>query len=92
VHALSALAKCGRSFTLGAGRLGPLGRAQKLSNSLLAVAHGDMRNMRHEFHLPADVRVTRADVPYRQFDNAYGRVPGLVPVRRRREVGWANAM
>jgi enoyl-CoA hydratase/carnithine racemase len=79
-------------FTLGAGQLDPLGRAQKLSKPLFAVAHGDIRNMGHEFHLAADIRVISADVRYRQTENAYGRVPGLVSVRRHREVVWANAM
>ena len=33
-----------------------------------------------------------ADVRYRQTENAYGRLPGVAPVRWPREVGWANAM
>jgi enoyl-CoA hydratase len=92
VDAFSALAKSGKSFTLGAGQLDPLGRAQKLSKPLIAVAHGDTWNMGHELHLNADIRVASADVRYRQTENAYGRVPGVAPVRWPREVGWANAM
>jgi enoyl-CoA hydratase len=92
VDAFSALAKSGRSFTLGAGQLDPLGRAQKLSKPLVAVAHGDTWNMGHELHLNADIRIAGADVRYRQTENAYGRVPGVAPVRWPREVGWANAM
>jgi enoyl-CoA hydratase len=92
VEAFSALAKSGKAFTLGAGQLDPLGRAQKLSKPLVAVAHGDTWNMGHELHLNADIRVASADVRYRQTENAYGRVPGVAPVRWPREVGWANAM
>ena len=92
IEAFSALAKSGKAFTLGAGQLDPLGRAQKLSKPLIAVAHGDTWNMGHELHLNADIRVASADVQYRQTENAYGRVPGVAPVRWPREVGWANAM
>jgi enoyl-CoA hydratase/carnithine racemase len=81
-----------RIFTLGAGQLDPLGRAQTPSKPLLAVAHGAIRNMGHEFHLAADIRVMSADVRYRQTQNVYGRVPGPAPVRRQREVVWTNAM
>jgi hypothetical protein len=63
VDAFSALAKSGKAFTLGAGQLDPLGRAQKLSKPLVAVAHGDTWNMGHELHLNADIRVASADVP-----------------------------
>jgi len=45
VDAFSALAKSGRSFKLGAGQIDPLGRAQKLTKPLVAVAHGDTWNM-----------------------------------------------
>src|SRR5580658_10614102 len=38
VEAFSALAKSGKSFTLGAGQIDPLGRAHKLSKPLVAVA------------------------------------------------------
>src|SRR5271170_5540684 len=38
VDAFSALAKSGKSFKLGVGQLDPLGRAQKLSKPLVAVA------------------------------------------------------
>jgi enoyl-CoA hydratase len=92
VDAFSAPAKSGRSFKLGAGQLDPLGRAQKLSKPLVAVAHGDTWNTGHELHLAADIRVASADVRYGQTENAYGRVPGVGPVRWPREVGWANAM
>src|SRR6202451_1872274 len=92
VGAFSALAKSGKAFTLGAGQLDPLGRAQRLSKPLIAVAHGDTWNMGHELHLNADIRVASADVRYGQTENAYGRVPGVAPVRWPREVGWANAM
>jgi enoyl-CoA hydratase len=92
VDAFSALAKSGKAFTLGAGQIDPLGRAQKLSKPLVAVTHGDTWNMGHELHLNADIRVASADVQYRQTENAYGRVPGVAPVRWPREVGWANTM
>src|ERR1700691_4146139 len=92
VEAFSALAKSGKAFTLGEGQMDPLGRAQKLSKPLVAVAHGDTWNMGHELHLNADIRVASADVRYRQTENAFGRVPGVAPVRWPREVGWANAM
>jgi enoyl-CoA hydratase/carnithine racemase len=80
VEAFSALAKSGMAFTLDEDHLDPLGRAQKLSKPLVAVAHDDTWNMGHELHLAADIRV------------AYGRVPGVAPVRWPREVGWASAM
>jgi enoyl-CoA hydratase len=92
VDAFSALAKSGKSFKLGAGQIDPLGRAQKLSKPLVALAHGDTWNMGHEFQLAADIRVASADVRYGQTENAFGRVPGVAPVRWPREVGWANAM
>jgi enoyl-CoA hydratase len=92
VDAFSALAKSGKSFKLGEGEIDPLGRAQKPSKPLVAVAHGDTWNMGHELHLAADVRVASADVRYGQTENAYGRLPGVAPVRWPREVGWANAM
>ena len=92
VEAFSALAKAGKAFTLSAGQLDPLGRAQKLSKPLVSVAHGDTWNMGHELQLNADIRVASADVRYRQTENAFGRVPGVAPVRWPREVGWANAM
>jgi enoyl-CoA hydratase len=92
VDAFSALAKSGKSFTLGEGQLDPLGRAQKLSKPLVAVTHGDTWNMGHELHLVADIRVASTDVQYAQTENAYGRVPGVAPVRLPREVGWGNAM
>jgi enoyl-CoA hydratase/carnithine racemase len=92
VEAFSALAKSGHAFKLGEGQIDPLGRAQKLSKPLVAVAHGDTWNMGHELHLNGDIRVASADVRYRQTENAYGRVPGVAPVRWPREVGWANAM
>jgi len=92
VEAFSALARSGKAFTLGDEHLDPLGRAQKLSKPLVAVAHGDTWNMGHELHLAADVRVASADVRFGQTENAYGRVPGVAPVRWPREVGWANAM
>ena len=92
VDAFSALAKSGKSFTLGEGQLDPLGRAQKLSKPLVVVVHGDTWNMGHELHLVADIRVASADVRYGKTENAYGRVPGVAPVRFPREVGWANAM
>jgi enoyl-CoA hydratase len=92
VEAFSALAKSGKAFTLGEDHLDPLGRAQKLSKPLVAVAHGDTWNMGHELHLAADIRVASADVRYGQTENAHGRVPGVAPVCWPREVGWANAM
>jgi enoyl-CoA hydratase len=92
VDAFSALAKSGKSFTLGEDQLDPLGRVKKLSKPLVVVAHGDTWNMGHELHLAADIRVASADVQYRQTENAHGRVPGVAPVRWPREVGWANAM
>ena len=92
VEAFSALAKTGKSFKLNETQLDPLGRAKKLSKPLVAVAHGDTWNMGHELHLFADVRVACKDVRYRQTENAYGRVPGVAPVRMVREVGWANTM
>ena len=92
VEAFSALARTGKAFTLDENHLDPLGRAQKLSKPLIAVAHGDTWNMGHELHLAADIRIASADVRYRQTENAYGRVPGVAPVRWPREVGWANAM
>jgi enoyl-CoA hydratase len=92
-EAFSALAKSGKSFTLSKVQLDPLARAQqKLSKPLVAVVHGDTWNMGHELHLVADVRVASADVRYAQTENAYGRVPGVAPVRLVREAGWANAM
>jgi enoyl-CoA hydratase len=92
VDAFSALAKTGKSFTLGEAHLDPLGRMQKLSKPLVAVVHGDTWNMGHELHLVADIRVASADVRYGQDENARGRVPGIAPIRFPREVGWANAM
>jgi enoyl-CoA hydratase len=92
VDAFSALAKSGKSFTLGERQLDPLGRKQKLSKPLVAVVHGDTWNMGHELHLVADIRVASADVRYGNDENAHGRVPGVAPVRLPREVGWANAM
>lgn len=92
VDAFSALAKSGKSFTLGEGQLDPLGRTQKLSKPLVAVVHGDTWNMGHELHLVADVRVASAEVRYGQTENAHGRVPGIAPVRFAREAGWANSM
>src|ERR1700733_6838654 len=92
VEAFSTLAKSGKAFTLGAGQLDPLGRAQKLSKPLIAVAHGDTWNMGHELHLVADIRVASADVRYAQTENAYGRVPGVAPIRLVREAGWADAI
>jgi enoyl-CoA hydratase len=92
VDAFSALAKSGKSFKLGADQIDPLGRAQKLSKPLVAVAHGDTWNMGHELQLAADIRVASADVQYAQTESAFGRVPGVAPVRWPREVGWANAM
>jgi enoyl-CoA hydratase len=92
VEAFSALAKTGKSFKLNETQLDPLGRGKKLSKPLIAVAHGDTWNMGHELHLFADVRVASRDVRYRQTENAYGRVPGVAPVRMVREVGWANTM
>jgi enoyl-CoA hydratase len=92
VEAFSALAKSGKSFTLGEGQIDPLGRAQKLSKPLVVVVHGDTWNMGHELHLAADIRVANADVRYGQNENAHGRVPGTAPVRFVREAGWANAM
>ncbi len=92
VEAFSARARSGKAFTLGGDQIDPLGRVQKLSKPLVAVAHGDTWNMGHELHLAADIRVASADVCYGQTENAYGRVPGVAPVRWPREVGWANAM
>jgi len=92
VDAFSALAKIGKSLTLGEGQIDPLGRAQKLSKPLVVVVHGDTWNMGHELHLVADIRIASADVRYAQTENAYGRVPGVAPVRLVREAGWANAM
>ena len=48
--------------------------------------------MGHELHLVADIRVASADVLYAQTENAYGRVPGVAPVRLVKEAGWANSM
>jgi enoyl-CoA hydratase/carnithine racemase len=70
VEAFSALAKTGKSFTLGAGQIDPLGRAQRLSKPLIVVVHGDTWNMGHELHLVADIRVASADVRYGQTENA----------------------
>jgi enoyl-CoA hydratase len=92
VEAFSALAKSGKAFTLNDRQLDPLGRAQKLSKPLVVVVHGDTWNMGHELHLVADIRVASSDVRYAQTENAYGRVPGVAPVRLTREIGWANAM
>jgi enoyl-CoA hydratase len=92
VDAFSALAKSGKTFTLSAAQIDPLGRAQKLSKPLVAVVHGDTWNMGHELLLVADIRVASADVQYGNDENAHGRVPGVVPVRLPREIGWANAM
>jgi enoyl-CoA hydratase len=92
VAAFSALAKSGKSFKLNETQLDPLGRAKKLTKPLIAVVHGDTWNMGHELHLFADVRVASGDVRYRQTENAYGRLPGVAPVRMVREAGWANTM
>jgi enoyl-CoA hydratase len=92
VEAFSALAKTGKAFKLNESQIDPLGRAKPLSKPLVAVVHGDTWNMGHELHLFADVRVASNDVRYRQTENAYGRVPGVAPVRLVREAGWANAM
>jgi enoyl-CoA hydratase len=92
VDAFAALAKTGKAWTLTEAHLDPLGRAQKLSKPLIAVAHGDTWNIGHELHLAADIRVASADVRYGQIENAFGRVPGVAPVVWPREVGWANAM
>jgi enoyl-CoA hydratase/carnithine racemase len=92
VDAFSALAKTGKAFTLSAGQIDPLGRGQRLSKPLVAVVHGDTWNMGHELHLFADIRIASEDVRYAQTENAYGRVPGVAPVRLPREIGWANAM
>jgi enoyl-CoA hydratase/carnithine racemase len=89
VETFSALAKTGKAFTLGRGSDRS---ARQGSKPLVAVAHGDTWNMGHELHLAADIRVASADVRYRQTENAWGRVPGVAPVRWPREVGWANAM
>ena len=92
VEAFSALAKVGKSLTTGDGQLDPLGRNQKLSKPLVVVVHGDTWNMGHELHLAADIRIASADVRFAQSENAYGRVPGVAPVRLVKEAGWANAM
>jgi enoyl-CoA hydratase len=92
VDAFSALAKSGKSFTLSATQIDPLGRAQRLSKPLVVVVHGDTWNMGHELYLAADIRVASADVRFGNDENAHGRVPGVAPVRLPREVGWANAM
>jgi enoyl-CoA hydratase/carnithine racemase len=92
VNAFSALAKSGKSFTLGEGQFDPLARTKKLSKPLLAVVHGDTWNMGHELHLVADIRVASADVRYGQTENAHGRVPGLAPVLLTREAGWGSSM
>ena len=60
VEAFSALAKSGKAFTLGGDQIDPLGRAQKLSKPLVAVAHGDTGNLGHELHLAGDIRVASA--------------------------------
>jgi enoyl-CoA hydratase len=90
VEAFSALAKSGKSFKLNETQLDPLGRAKKLSKPLIAVVHGDTWNMGHGLHLFADVRVASKDVRYRQTENAYGRVPGVAPVRMVRAVRWES--
>jgi enoyl-CoA hydratase/carnithine racemase len=92
VDAFSALAKSGKAFSLSETQIDPLGRAQKLSKPLVAVVHGDTWNMGHELHLVADIRIASVDTNYAQTENAYGRVPGVAPVRLVREAGWANAM
>src|SRR5271170_7254175 len=92
VDAFAKLALTGKSFTLGDGQLDPFGKTRRLSKPLVVVVHGDTWNMGHELHLVADIRIASADVRYAQTENAYGRVPGVAPVRFTREAGWANAM
>jgi enoyl-CoA hydratase len=92
VEAFSALAKAGRAFKLNERQIDPIGRERKLSKPLIAVVHGDTWNVGHELHLFADIRIASNDVSFRQTENAYGRVPGVAPVRMVREAGWANAM
>src|SRR5271155_2105336 len=93
VDAFAALARTGKSFTLGDGQLDPLGKTHRLSKPLLVVVHGDTWNMGHELHLVADIRVASADVRYGQDENTHGRFPGGgATIRFPREVGWGNAM
>jgi 1,4-dihydroxy-2-naphthoyl-CoA synthase len=100
VEAFSALAKSGKAFTLGAGQLDPLGRAQKLSKPLVAVAHGDTWNMGHELHLNGDIRIARTAVfPVSHRYAGQGRLVGPTPCdtcsrailgARTRRSGWGS--
>jgi len=93
VDAFAALARTGKSFTLGDGQLDPFGKTDRLSKPLVVVVHGDTWNMGHELHLAADIRVASADVRYGQDENTHGRFPGGgATIRFPSEAGWANAM
>jgi len=93
VDAFAALARTGKSFTLGDGQLDPFGKTRRLSKPLVVVVHGDTWNMGHELHLVADIRVASADVRYGQDENTHGRFPGGgATIRFPSEAGWANAM
>jgi enoyl-CoA hydratase len=93
VDAFAALARAGKSFTLGEGQIDPFGKMARLSKPLVVVVHGDTWNMGHELHLVADIRVASADVRYGQDENMHGRFPGGgATIRFPAEAGWSNAM
>ena len=67
VEAFSVLAKSGQSFKLGEDQIDPLGRAQKLSKPLVAVAHGDTSPYSYFPDLsgnPENSRVSPAVTPF----------------------------
>jgi enoyl-CoA hydratase/carnithine racemase len=93
VDAFAALARAGKSFTLGEEQIDPFGKTGRLSKPLVVVVHGDTWNMGHELHLVADIRVASADVRYGQDENTHGRFPGGgATIRFPAEAGWSNAM
>ena len=63
-----------------------------MSKSLIAVVHGDTRNMGHELFLVADIRIASAETRFARDENTHGRFPGGSTVRFPREAGWGNAM
>jgi enoyl-CoA hydratase len=93
VDAFTALAKTGKPTALGDAELDPLGKIERLTKPLIAVAHGDTWNMGHELFLAADIRIAASDVRFGQDENTHGRFPGGgSTVRFVREAGWGNAM
>src|SRR5689334_6430684 len=76
VDAFTELAKTGKPTALGDGELDPLGKFNRLTKPLIAVAHGDTWNLGHELVLAADIRIAASDVQFGQDENTHGRFPG----------------